>query len=126
MVRSCSPTSSSINDIEDLSAALHQLRLAQERVNRVLSRLQASSPIPVAVPVRDRSTATVSPPRPPLRRVSNRFGLGDRVRINRPGRNQESSGVIVGVTSSGFLQIRTPNNSIILRQPHNVTLLDQS
>ena len=37
---------------EDLSAALQQLRLAQDRVDRVLHRLQSSSAIPVAVPVR--------------------------------------------------------------------------
>ena len=70
MVRSRSPNSSSVSDIEDLSAALHQLRLAQDRVDRVLSRLQASSSIPVAVPVRDHSPIAVSPPRLHPHRIS--------------------------------------------------------
>ena len=120
MVRS-SPPDSSAADIDDLSAALDQLRLAQARVDRVLHRLRSSSTVPVAVPVPPLPVAHVSPVR--LRSASIPISVGDHVRINRPGRNQQSSGVVIGVTPSNFLQIRTANGSIILRQPHNVNFL---
>ena len=118
MVRSASPDSSAA-DISDLATALEQLRLAQTRVDRVLHRLQSSSHLPVAVPVPPPLIAGVSPVR--HRGPSASISVGDSVRIHRPGRNQEASGVVIGVTPSNFLQIRTPNGSIVLRQPHNVT-----
>ena len=120
MVRSSSPDHSS-NDIDDLSAALDQLRLAQARVDRVLRRLRASPTVPVAVPISALPIAQVSPLR--LRPPPSVISVGDSVRINRPGRNQQSTGVVIGVTPSNFLQIRTPNGSVVLRQPHNVTYL---
>lgn len=120
MVRSPPPHSSSA-DIDDLTDALDQLRLAQSRVDRVLHRLRTTSSLPVVVPVSALPVARVSPLR--RRSTSASIAIGDSVRINRPGRNQQASGFVIGVTPSHFLQIRTPDGSVILHQPHNVTYL---
>lgn len=55
---------------------------------------------------------------------SFQFITGTRVRLLRLSRNQQPTGVIIGVTPSGFLQIRTPIPAVALRKPHNVTRLD--
>ena len=123
MVRASSPNP----DIDDLASALEQLRLAQSRVDRVLSRLRSrSTSLPIAIPVADLPMARVSPLRRPVSRGRSQFRVGDSIRINRPSRNQQSEGVILGFTPSGFLQIRTADQFIVLRQPHNVTFLGRS
>ena len=111
------------SDIEDLSDALRQLSLAQARVDRVLRRLRSRSSLLVAIPVSTLPVARVSPLRPRPQPSLADFSIGDRVRINRPNHNQQGSGVVLGFTSAGFLQMRTPNQELVLRKPHNVTLI---
>ena len=123
--RSTSPSASSASDIQDLSDALHQLSLAQAHVDRVLHRLQTRSSLPVALAV-EVSPAHVSPPRPSSRTLAAGLQVGDFVRINRPNRTQLGEGELIGVTRSGFLQIRTADGTIVLRIPANVTRIGHS
>lgn len=135
MVRSPSPHSSSADivrvpspdpDVDDLTIALDELRLAQARVDRILTRLRfRTSYLPIAVPAAVLPATWVSPLRRPSSFERFSFQFGDSVRINRPSRNQQPEGHIIGLTPSGFIQIRTPDQSVILRQPHNVTFLER-
>ena len=121
-------SSSASSDIDDLADALCQLSLAQSRVDGVLQRLRSRSTIPVAVTVDSLPVARVSPIRARARPRSHvdDFSIGDRVHIKRPSRLQQGAGVIIDFTPTGFLQIRTPDQSVVLRQPANVTFIGSS
>ena len=121
------PTTSRSAQLDELTAALRHLDLARARVATALAALTDT-------PSRDLSPAVrrpVSPPRrpslspdrsPPLVPGSN-YRLGDHIRIRFPSPGQQSTGVIIGSSCSGFLYVRTSNGDVIRRLPHNLAPL---
>ena len=87
-------------DIRDLTAAIEQLRLAQARLDTVISRVERN---------RDRRAATEEPtreqvitPRDRRRTVHSlaSFVVGDYVKIKNPRQGQPDRGIVFGATRS--------------------------
>ena len=119
MTSSSFPRSSSSLDLSELTAALRQLDLARDRLNRALDALSLprsrSTPPPALL-----RRASPSPERaPPLLPTSN-LRLGDRVQIRFPNPGQQNTGIVVGATRGGFVYVRTSNGDVIRRMPHNL------
>ena len=112
------------NDVQELTEALEQLRLAQANVQAVLDRITARQQPEITTSqgsgetVREARRRTVHP-------LSNLFE-GDRVRINKPRVDQQETGVVVGSTRSALVKVRTPNGQIVKRLTKNLTLLHRS
>ena len=99
-------------NIDELTSAINRLRLAQEHLENVISRLNRERTQTEQTP--ERIEAVESRPR------RQRFQIGDNVQIINPRPFQEDHGVVVGFTRAGFVQIQTPDGSIISRIPRNL------
>lgn len=113
--------------VDELTAALRHFDLARARVANALAPLAGTPPRdsspaarPVSLPVRPASPSP-SPERSPPLLPNSDYRLGDRVRIRFPSPGQQSTGVIIGVSRGGFLYVRTSNDDVVRRLPHNLT-----
>ena len=133
-----SSSSTDQDNIRELTEALRQLDLAQDRVTAVLRRLTRE----------ETHTVNLGPnPRTRGRRVravhtvpgdqendivneeqfvlpNSNFRVGDRVRILNPSALQQDRGMVMGPAKRrGFVLVRTSNGDIILRIPRNLQVI---
>ena len=112
------------NNISDLTEALRQLDLAQERVNQAIRRIRRDERVEISPhrnePRNSQEQDYCSLPNTNLR-------VGDQVRIINRNRGQQSHGAIVGATTrETFINVRTPNGNIVRRASNNLQLLSNT
>ena len=101
-----------------LADALRRLDLARADVSRALDLLQRR---PASAPSQDLPVAIARPASPSPERPSSRpFAVGDFVWIRNPRPHQHPHGIVIGVTPSNYVQVRTPDGSVILRIARNL------
>ena len=112
-----------VDPIAELTDFLQRLDLLRDDVQRVLTSL---GQVPQAAAVLVDPHSPPLPPRPrslsPDLPLPGPFQIGDSVTILNPRSFQQSTGVIIGFTSSRFYQVRTPNGSIVLRIARNLRI----
>ena len=96
-----------LQDIQDLSSALQQLRLAQTNVNTVLARIRTREQHITPV-LQQSGERAVERRRKTVHPLSNLY-IGDRVCINKPREHQQNTGAVFGSTRSALVRVRTPN-----------------
>ena len=110
-------------DIQDLSNALEQLRLAQINVNRVLERIRTREQ-PESTPQQEAGGGATEVRRRTVHPFSNLY-IGNRVRINKPREDQQNTGVVFGSTRSALVRVRTPNGQEVKRLTKNLTSIQR-
>ena len=121
-------------DIQDLTEAISELRIAQIRLDRVLQRLreqeetreQQGEERQYTSEEDNVSSSEEEEPervnRPYL--LNSRFRTGDRVRIVNPRSYQQDRGIIIGTSRAGnFIVVRTANGSEINRIARNLRFI---
>ena len=124
------------DSINELSAALRDLDIAQRRVNRVINRLNGIERDRIerlhSLVRQENPQETANPAgrtipdhfdNPPLLPYSN-IRLGDRVRILNPNQGQSSEGVVQGRSRNGGFIVVATTNGIIRRIPRNLRLIN--
>jgi hypothetical protein len=99
-------------DIQDIIAQLQSLQLQQATLIQRLERLSEHRED------NNETTAVTSI------NATRRFGIGDRVSINNPGRFQATRGTIIKIGNSR-ITVQARNGSKITRAPHNLSLEDE-
>lgn len=106
------------NDITDLTEALRQLDLAQERVNQVIRRIRRNERVEVPPHCNEQRNSQEQDYRP---LPNTNLRVGDQVRILNPNRGQQSHGALVGATTRGtFVNILTTNGNILRRASKSI------
>ena len=110
-------------DIQHLSNALEQLRLAQTNVNAVLERIRTREQSNQLVSQQTGERATERR-RKTVHPLSSLY-IGDKVRINKPREDQQNTGVVFGSTRSALVRVRTPNGQEVKRLTKNLILIQR-
>ena len=101
---------------------IHRVLTALEQVPQAAAIVVKPSSPPTSPRVRSRTLRARQPSLSPACHLPGPFQIGDHVTIVNPRSFQQSSGVIIGFTSSNFYQVRTPNGSLVLRIARNLRL----
>ena len=113
-------------NLQDLTQALNQLRLAQQRVESVRQRIEdRHRRIQNTETSSDQVTVGEVTPRNRRRKVHPlvSYVVGDYVRIKNPNSGQEDRGIVFGVTRSALVKLRANNGDEIRRLSKNLILL---
>ena len=113
-------------NLQDLTQALNQLRLAQQRVESVRQRIEDKHRrIQNTETSSDQVTVGEVTPRNRRRKVHPlvSYVVGDYVRIKNPNSGQEDRGIVFGVTRSALVKLRANNGDEIRRLSKNLILL---
>jgi hypothetical protein len=104
-----------VNDLTDILQQLTLIRTEQQVLKEEVTDLR--SQVRAQQQRSPESPATRNPPRS-LRRKD--LKTGDQVTILNPKGNQLSTGTVVGFTPTGFVRVKTADQSIIRRFPFNL------
>jgi hypothetical protein len=105
-------------EIRDIARQFQRLQLQQAALIDRLEQLQTTRARP--------DTATRAPrPSPPTgaTATTQRFAIGDKVRILNPNRLQFTSGKITKI-GSNRITVQGPNNKTVWRAPKNLAIIE--
>lgn len=116
-------------DLRDLTTALEQLRLAQQRVDSVRQRIENRSTSVQRITATREEAVTSSTAQRTRRRTVHplaSYVVGDYVRVKNPKADQEDRGTVFGATRSALVRVRTSSGQEIKRLSKNLVLLESA
>ena len=116
-------SSSNEADLQDLTQALEQLRLAQERIDSVRQRIEDRAQR-TSVTTSTAGSNTTYRTRQRLVHSLARYAVGDHVHVKNPKGDQHDSGIVFGATRSALVRVRTPNGEEVNRLSKILILLE--
>ena len=120
------PIHSYDEDIRDLTAAIEQLRLAQARLDTVVTIVERNIDRRVTQEEPARTQETRLRTRRRAVHPSSIFVVGDYVKVKNPRQGQPDRGIVFGATRSALVRVRAANGEEVKRLSKNLTLLESA